>query len=412
MDKKTINLYKSSLIIKIVSVVLSFINTIIINRSIGIDARGEYAFIINTSNMCQLVLNCGIGYSYPYFVKKKVENIKQLFSKIVILQFIIYFIVATILLFFINDKSTIIIIILSIILTLNFQILFITMIEDIKIRNQVMLISSIAYTIILLITTLVFNGGLAGVILVTGIKYFIEAIVLMKVYNLFIWNFKNIYVNEVINILKIGTPTMIMTLLISINYNIDIIIMKFMANNYEVGVYSVAVTLANMIWIIPDSFKEVLFNRSAKTDSRSQIVIAIILNCILCIIITLGFVLLGKYFLSIVYGVEYLVSYKITIILFFGTIPMIFYKLIHPLYIADGNQVMVMKILLIAVISNVLLNIFIIPLYGGIGAAIASVVSYSICGCIFVYRFKKDYKINYFNTIKGICKRRREYGNT
>ena len=73
---------KSSLIIKIIAVMLSFINTIIINRFLGVELRGEYTFILNSANLVHLILNLGIGYSYSYFCKEKYENVKQIFSKI------------------------------------------------------------------------------------------------------------------------------------------------------------------------------------------------------------------------------------------------------------------------------------------------------------------------------------------
>ena len=48
---------KSSLIIKIIAVMLSFINTIIINRFLGVELRGEYTFILNSANLVHLILN-------------------------------------------------------------------------------------------------------------------------------------------------------------------------------------------------------------------------------------------------------------------------------------------------------------------------------------------------------------------
>ena len=79
---------------------------------------------------------------------------------------------------------------------------------------------------------------------------------------------------------------------------------------------------------------------------------------------------------------------------------MIIYKLIHPLYISNGKQYKVMYILLISAIVNIILNFIIIPIKGAIGAGIASVFSYSICGIIFWYYFKKDYSFNVKDIIK------------
>lgn len=396
---------KSSLIIKIIAVMLSFINTIIINRFLGVELRGEYTFILNSANLVHLILNLGIGYSYSYFCKEKYENVKQIFSKIIYYQFILYLIVFFILNCFIKSTSNKIIIFFSIILTLNLQISFITMVEDIVKRNIILLKCSVMYTTLLTIIFMCIRVKNINVILIiTSLKYFVEIFYLSRNFNLFSYLKSNckIEINTVKKILKAGAPTMIMTILISINYNIDVLILKYLSNNYEVGLYGVAVTLANMVWIIPDAFKEVILNKSAKNDCVREVVVSIYINFFICIFIIVGFALLGKSFIRIIYGREYVESFCIILLLFIGTIPMIIYKLIHPIYLSNGKQYLVMNILLISAIINIVFNFLIIPNWGAVGAAIASVFSYAICGIIFWVKFKRDYKFNSILIVKEL----------
>lgn len=398
------NIFKSSILIKIITVIMSFINTIIINRFLGVSLRGEYTFIINTANMLQLILNLGIGYSYAYFVKEKYKDCKEIFIHISIIQFLIYISFYIIISIFNSNELINRIIALSIILTLNLQILFITMIEDIIKRNKILLISSIIYTTLLISIYFTSNSNLNVVIYITIIKYIIEIIILAIKFKLYKISFNNRSINFILlkKILKVGAPTMIMTLLITVNYNIDVFIMKFITTNYEIGLYGVAVTLANMIWIIPDAFKEVIYSISAQKDCIEEIVTSIIINILICIIITIGFVFLGKWFLELFYGNEYVDSFRLVTTLFIGTVPMIVYKLIHPLYITNGKPIIVIKILAISVAINVVLNIIIIPFKGAYGAALASVISYSICGSIFLFKFKHDYNISYLFYAKKV----------
>lgn len=393
MSNNTTKMFKSSVIIKIITLILSFVNTIVINRALGTVLRGEYTFIINAANMLQLILNLGIGYSYSYFSKKGLEKSKQIFSTIILIQFIIYSIILIFLINFNLSYSILLISFLSIILTLNLQIMFITMIEDIIKRNKILIKTSIIYTLGLVISYYFLERSLTIIIFISAFKYIIEIVYLMYSYELYKVDFKNVNLKLFINILKIGFPTMIMTLLITLNYNIDIFIMKFTTNNYQIGLYGVAVSLATMVWVIPDAFKDVIFNRSAKEDCIREINVAIKINIILCIVIIIGFMLLGQSFLNIMYGSEYVESYSLVVILFVGTIPMILYKLIHPLYIANGKQIIVMIILMISVMINVMLNLMTIPKMGAIGAAISSVISYTICGVIFIIKYKCDFKM-------------------
>lgn len=390
MNKNIISMFKSSVIIKVITLILSFVNTIVINRVLGVELRGEYTFIINTANVLQLILNLGIGYSYSYFVKKGLNKHKETFSTIIFIQFIIYSILFIFLINFNVGTRVLSIAFLSVILTLNLQVMFITMIEDIVSRNKILIKTSIIYTIGLVISYYFFKRSLNLIILITAIKYIIEIIYLGYIYKLYKMVFKNINFKLFKNILIVGFPSMIMTLLISLNYNINIFIMKFITTNYQIGLYGVAVSLSTMVWVIPDAFKEVIFNRSAKEDCIKEINAAIKINLIICIVIILGFIVLGKPFLRIMYGVEYLEAYNLIIMLFIGTIPMILYKLIHPLYISNGKQNIVVSILMVSVIVNVILNLIIIPKIGAMGAAISSVISYTLCGIIFFLKYKRD----------------------
>ena len=58
--------------------------------------------------------------------------------------------------------------------------------------------------------------------------------------------------------------TMVMTLLININYKVDVIMLKNKVSNSQLGLYTTGTGLANYIWIIPDAFKNVLFSKTAK----------------------------------------------------------------------------------------------------------------------------------------------------
>ena len=173
-------------------------------------------------------------------------------------------------------------------------------------------------------------------------------------------------------------------------------------DNYIVGLYGTAVTLGNMLWIIPDAFKDILYNRAAKKDNPEEVIVAIAANILICLIILIGFVILGKWFLGFMYGMDFIAAYPLVLLLFIGTLPMVLYKLIHPIYIANGKTGIVVLLLSIAVVTNLIGNVILIPLYSGVGAAISSIVSYMICGVAFYIKFKHDYNVNLTNTIKDI----------
>ena len=74
-------------------------------------------------------------------------------------------------------------------------------------------------------------------------------------------------------------------------------------------------------------------------------------------------------------------------------------KLIGPLFIAKGKQRFYFYVLLSSVISNIVLNFLLIPIWGKEGAAIASIISYSISGIPFYIRFINEYNIRWYQPL-------------
>lgn len=66
---------------------------------------------------------------------------------------------------------------------------------------------------------------------------------------------------------------------------------------------------------------------------------------------------------------------------------MIFYKIINTLYISIGEQKISCFILFISTVINIILNFIMIPIWGGIGAALSSVFSYAVCGVFLCTNF-------------------------
>ena len=190
-----------------------------------------------------------------------------------------------------------------------------------------------------------------------------------------------------------GFISMITLLLTTLNYNIDIIILRNLSSSSSLGLYSIGISLANMLWVIPDAFKDVLMNKTSKEDSIGDIIFSLKSNILISLIITLGFILLGKLFITIVYGPEFLDSYITTIILFFGSISMIFHKIISPLLYSKGYQKKLCIIFLSAVFLNIVMNYILIPKFDIIGAAVASVFSYLLAGISILLIFSKMYKL-------------------
>ena len=106
-----------------------------------------------------------------------------------------------------------------------------------------------------------------------------------------------------------------------------------------------------------------------------------------------GILLLGRPVIRILAGAEYLPAYPVTVMLIAGIIPMSYFKIIGTLLLAQGKKGVYLGMLSASVLVNILCNMLTIPLWGKMGAAVASVVSYAVAGFVFLGYYLRTYSI-------------------
>ena len=400
--KSVIKMYGKTVSYKLICVAIGFINSMLINRCLGVALRGEYTTITNWASLLQLFLNLGVGTTYPAFKRKYPKESKMIFTTLGFSMSGIYLIILIIAFFFVDIEYKYIGLIAYLTTMENFLI-FIAIVEDVSKRNIINIVTSFCHTCVLGIIFIFARYNLDAVLISIILNHVVLCVAFLSFYKVKKVNFKVMSMDLIKEIFIIAIPAMFMNMLMYLNYHADVLFLSEMTkDSVEVGLYGTAVTLGNMLWIVPDAFKDIIYNRVAKKDNTSEVIVAILCNIVICSVFLIGFIICGKWFLKTMYGIEYISAYPLVLMLFFGTFPMILYKLIHPVYIANGKTKIVVYLLGIAVIINIVANIILIPKYKGIGAAIASIISYMICGIAFLLKFIKDYDISLFLIIKKI----------
>ena len=266
------------------------------------------------------------------------------------------------------------------------------MVEDIKYNTIVVIIMSMMNFVSTLIAFMLLEKNLyVGLGL-----YLLKDLTIIFMYLLKI-NYKLLFKKEYISyykkILFEGFLPMLSNLLIILNYKIDVVMLNAFKIDYSlIGLYSLGLSISEYMWIIPDIFKDVVQKRTAKDNSIQTINFS--LRCSSSIVLLCFFILLiiGKRTFGFVFGNEYIESYMITVVLFIGVYCMILYKIIGQLFISDNKSKQYFIILLIGAIINVVCNYSLIPKVNIYGAAIASVLSYSIIGLVFLGMYLYQYK--------------------
>lgn len=204
--------------------------------------------------------------------------------------------------------------------------------------------------------------------------------------------------------------TSVFALIIIVNtvrWNIDMLILTKMMGEKEVGFYSAASklltvgTLGLSCYVI--AIQPVIFRLYQSSKAKFTLVCEESMRYLLILLvpIALGATLLSDKIILLVFKPEFLpASYILSIIIW--VLILSSDNLIFANALAASNyQAINLKGNVISMISNIGLNLFLIPTFGFIGASIANVLSSLM---LFIYQYyyisKYLFKVNYFQQIK------------
>jgi len=185
-----------------------------------------------------------------------------------------------------------------------------------------------------------------------------------------------------------------------INNNIDIILLGTLGGETGVAFYKVAVQGSKILVFFLSATNIVLAplfvewfqdNNLRKIEEVGSKVSKYLTLIIIPILI--GYYLVGEYFLEIVFGTEYLKSYLPLIILSITQLISTAIGSVGVLLNMSNNEKINMYIVAFSATINIILNFFLIPSYGAVGAAIASMTGILLGGLLATIIIYKKYRI-------------------
>ncbi len=190
-------------------------------------------------------------------------------------------------------------------------------------------------------------------------------------------------------LLTLGVAYAAALFMLNLNYRIDIVMLSHLGAPAELGLYSLAVMLAELLWQIPAALGVIVFSRSARGGqdmalSRSVAGLAR-LTVLLCGLCALAIAPFGPAFIRLVYGQSFAASADVLILLLPGIVLYAPVKVLNMDLCGRGRPLLSLWMTIPTVLLNVALNLFLIPRYGAQGAAVASSISYTLgCGAFAV----------------------------
>ncbi|OGU11890.1 MAG: hypothetical protein A2X61_10170 [Ignavibacteria bacterium GWB2_35_12] len=206
-------------------------------------------------------------------------------------------------------------------------------------------------------------------------------------------------------ILKSSIPLAFSNFFIVILNTIAIVILGFLRSDQETGLYNAAfkfLSLAIFPTIIVQNAFFPLISRSNTLDERQKVMKKYFLLIFLIgAVISVGFFTYSDYLVMIVFGKDYIsTSYLTRVLMITAVFVYLNTGRIVPL-IGWKKEKLVMYSIIIGGVINIVFNLVLIPTYGAIGAAWASVVSeVAIAICLSYYFMKITKKLYLSDGVK------------
>jgi len=237
-----------------------------------------------------------------------------------------------------------------------------------------------------------------------GLYYFVFAYVLSTLPGFIIqfvflenkFNFKpKIIFYKVKWLLKESAPLAGFVLITIMYQQFDVILLTHFKDEYSAGIYSIATRLPYPLIIIPNIIVTTVFpfivknlNNRLKTDAINSLVLKVLF--LISFVIAIIFTFKSEVITSLIFSSKYKAAGLPTSMIFWSLVFMFFNYFILDLLTAHNKQLMNFIYSLILIISNILLNILLIPEYSYAGVGFAKVVA-GFLGFIFMtYALKKE----------------------
>ncbi|MBE7022996.1 MAG: hypothetical protein E7412_00850 [Ruminococcaceae bacterium] len=396
------NDYVVSVICKILGVVVAVAYSALLARYLGPSIKGEIAYITGIVSIFSIVLTIGVHQAYPYYKKRDtIGDVKHYFMNAVLLLFGIYSIISlAICIFCIKNSVLIICILLSLISAYKRIVSYVYLVEAGGKRNVTMLVIHIVQVVYILILFLTTESNFLLGISVVAFQDVVLAVVYTKKIR-FRFGIKYLKGNFLVKLVAYGIVPMISLLASTLNYRIDILMLRGFNNITiaSVGIYSVGVAIAEEVLLIPEAIKEILLSKLAKGANDEAVATVMRLCFPICLLMFAGLACCGWWLINIFYGEAYLEAYPVLVITMIGVTAIMFYKMIATYNIVNKKQNFNLIVLLSSITVNVIANFILIPRLNIAGAAIATVISYIYCAVVFLMYFSRRSGIKIRNMV-------------
>lgn len=381
---------------------------IILSRALGAAGFGLYSSIIVVPVIVIGFTQLGVRRSAIYHIGNKMYPEEEIVSALFIL--LLYASSLSILIcgfvFFFSDSQPFDPLIIAVVL-LTIPLLLMNVFaggvflgkEDIR-RASIM---NAGPTILTLVFTVLFVWVLKLSVLGAFIAISIaNLLMLIYVYRIIIIEYRykitwKYHENIIKSMVKLGIVNAIAIFIMQLNYRLDILMLKKLSTLEQVGFYSLAMQIAEQLWHIPYAIESIVLSRSANSQDDQLIhrTVASIFRVSFLIALGAGVLIffIAPVLVPLIFGAEYTSSVAMIQVVLPGILILVGFRILNSRLTGMGKPQIAIYTFVPALIINFILNLFLIPKFGGIGAAWATNVSYALGSVIFVIIYSRLVKM-------------------
>lgn len=399
----------SNLITQVISILIGFLTSILIARGLGVVNQGYFTFYLLIFGLIASYGNLSITSSNSYFIKKSKYDRNDVISNnvtILLILNIIYIILSilfTNIIFNSNANKYLLLIIWlvysSSLMFFNYFTTIHVVDETIYLYNRYSIYTNVLKCILIIVLYFSDFLNIISISITYSIMELLKLILIKKGLKL------NIRLFISFDLLKqeliYGIPLYLAALFIYFNYRADLFMVKAMQGDFQLGIYSIAVHLAELAFLFPSSivsaFEGKLYSCSddTKKNVTEQIIkITFYVTSIICLI---G--ILCKPLIVFLYGKEYAPAGVCMIILLIGIAFASIGKIAPVYFYTQGKPKIHLLVSSLVLIINIASNCILIPKFGIKGAALASTISYIFYGITYIVLLTKS-GIDFKNMLK------------
>jgi O-antigen/teichoic acid export membrane protein len=398
---------------QIANVVSVFLCSVLLAKSLGSNGKGSLDLYVTMYSFGVIVVGFGMSQAVANFIASNQLDKNKIISTLILCSFLgafIFFIGMFLLQYYSFEKSFFSTAMHSFSwkVLLSIQVLFLllnTMFTAVLFGEnkfkKAAIVTVIASLLLLVFYTIIYFSVSKNNQLLFFVIAGLSVLIIQSVINLYFifrlkagYSFIYLYKMRELKPLWVFSSWIFITNTIQfLSYKMDVWFLQYYHQNTSIiGVYTLAVSLAQMVWLLPKVYSDILTTESAidntivakvKSSAHKMLLVSLFQGVI-------GFIL-SIFLVPILFGSDFNNTYSYIYILLLGIIPMSGAMCLSAYFAGIKRIDINFTGTLIGFLVCLVLDIVLIPTYAALGACWATVASYCVTSGYYYWRFYTMY---------------------